>query len=350
VNNEHYIKRCLELAKKGLGTTAPNPMVGAVLVYQNRIIGEGYTSPYGGNHAEVNCINSVKEKDKKHISKSTLFVSLEPCSHFGKTPPCSNLIVKNGIKNVVIGAIDSNVLVSGKGVKYLIDNGCHVVTNVLKEECVALNKRFFTFQNKKRPFIILKWAESKDGFIGLLKKDVAKPIWISNAYSQQLVHKWRSEEQAILVGTTTAVSDNPKLNTRSFSGKNPIRVVLDNQLRIPKDFHLFDQSVKTIVFTSKKEFENQKNIIFEQIDFENHVPKKICEVLFGYDIQSVIIEGGKRTLQSFINANLWDEARVFIGNINLSGGIKAPKIDSQMYSKKYIDNDMLMIYKNENSL
>lgn len=346
MNHENYIKRCLELAKNGLGTTAPNPMVGAVLVFENRIIGEGYTSPYGGNHAEVNCIYSVRDKDKNNISKATLYVSLEPCSHFGKTPPCSHLIVESGIKNVVVGVIDSNTLVSGKGVKYLTDNGCKVLTNILKEECIELNKRFFTFHNKKRPYIILKWAESKDGFIGKLKKDKVAPIWISNKYSQQLVHKWRSEEQAILVGTNTAISDNPGLNVRSFKGNNPIRLVLDNRLRIPLTNKLFDNHVSTIVFTSKEDIQGQKNTIYKQIDFENSISNQICYFLYKNDIQSVIIEGGKQTLNSFIKENFWDEARIFVGKTNLFEGIKAPKLNGEIHCSKKILEDELTIYRN----
>ena len=341
--------RCLELAKKGLGTTAPNPMVGAVLVYKNRIIGEGYTSPFGGNHAEVNCINSVKKKDLQFISKAILYVSLEPCSHFGKTRPCANLIVEKGIKNIVIGALDSNILVSGNGVKFLEKNGCEVTIDVLKNECKEINKRFFTFHNKKRPYIILKWAESKDGFIGKLKKDKAAPIWISNPLSQQLVHKWRSEEQAILVGTNTVISDNPSLTVRKVTGKNPIRVIIDKNLRIPLNYNILDDTTQTIIVTEKIA-KNTQNIFYEQINFQENVVKQLLEVLYKYQIQSVFIEGGKQTLQTFIDANLWDEARVFIGNSVLGSGVGAPILKNKKVENSItISSDILNYYANNSN-
>ncbi len=344
--DDKYMYRCLELAKKGLGTTAPNPMVGAVLVYDNRIIGEGYTSPFGGNHAEVNCINSIKNNDLQFISKATLYVSLEPCSHFGKTPPCANLIVEKGIKNVVIGILDPNTLVSGNGVKFLEKNNCKVITDVLKHECKQINKRFFTFHNKKRPYIILKWAESKDGFIGKLKKEKAKPIWISNLLSQQLVHKWRSEEQAILIGTNTAISDNPSLTVRKVTGKNPIRIIIDKNLRIPFNYNVLDNSIKTIVLTERTA-KNTKNIFYEQFNFQENIVKQLLEVLYQYQIQSVFIEGGKQTLQTFIDTNLWDEARVFIGNSILNSGVKAPILKNEkLESSTTISSDILNYYIN----
>ncbi len=344
-----YMYRCLELAKNGLGTTAPNPMVGAVLVYNNRIIGQGYTSPFGGNHAEVNCINSVKNKDLQFLSKATLYVSLEPCSHFGKTPPCANLIIEKGIKNVVIGALDSNVLVSGNGVKFLEKNGCKVTIDVLKRECKEINKRFFTFHNKKRPYIILKWAESKDGFIGKLKKDKAEPIWISNPLSQQLVHKWRSEEQAILVGTNTVISDNPSLTVRKVTGKNPIRIIIDKNLRIPFSSTVLDDTIQTIVVTEKPA-KNTENIFYEQINFQENVIKQLLEVLCKYQIQSVLIEGGKQTLQTFIDTNLWDEARVFIGNSVLESGVEAPILKNKKLENSIaISSDILDYYVNSSN-
>lgn len=338
------MQRCLQLAKKGLGNTAPNPMVGAVLVYKNAIIGEGFTSKYGDNHAEVNCINSVKEKDKKFIDKATLYVSLEPCSHFGKTPPCSDLIVKNKIPRVVIGALDSNKLVSGKGVKHLQKNGIKVEIGVLEKECLALNKRFFTFHNKKRPYFILKWAKSRDNFIGKLDKDKTAPIWISNSYSQQLVHLWRSQEQAILVGTTTVLSDNPSLTTRKVFGKNPIRIVLDRNLKIPSDFNVLDDSVKTIILTEKS-CTNTKNTYYETIDFSNLIAE-IIRVLVTHEIQSVIIEGGKQALDTFIQANIWDEARIFIGDKILKKGVKSPILKNEILKNiEEKEKDILMYYE-----
>ena len=343
--HQKYMQRCLELAKNGLGTTRPNPMVGCVIVCEDIIIGEGYTSPYGGNHAEVNAITSVK--DKSLLEKSTLYVSLEPCNHHGKTPPCSDLIVESKIPKVVIGVLDEHSIVAGKGITHLTNNGCEVVVGVLENECKEVNKRFFTFHNKKRPYIILKWAETQDGFIDMIreKDTVKKPNWISNVYSQQLVHKWRSEEHAILVGTNTVIADNPKLNVRKWSGENPIRLVLDNSLRIPHDSHVFDGSVKTIVFTSLKSLfsEEKENVIVEYVDYALDVPKQICKFLYKNNIQSVLIEGGAQTLRGFINTDLWDEARIFIGNKKFGKGLESPKIEGALKSMEEIDSDILKI-------
>ena len=245
--HEKYIKRCIQLAKNGLPAAMPNPSVGAVIVFENTIIGEGYTSAYGGNHAEVNAILSVKNKEL--LSKSTIYVSLEPCSHFGKTPPCSDLIINYKIPNVVIGTVDSNSKVAGQGIKKLMEAGAHVTVGILEDECRASNKRFFTFHEKKRPYIILKWAESEDGFIAPSSKKEQKPVWITNKYSRQLVHKWRSEEAAILVGTQTVVDDNPKLDVRDWAGKNPTRIVLDKNNRIPKESYIFDNRQKTVLIS-----------------------------------------------------------------------------------------------------
>lgn len=343
-----YMQRCLQLANKGLGFTAPNPMVGAVLVYQDKIIGEGFTSPFGGNHAEVNCINSVAKENEIFISKATLYVSLEPCSHYGKTPPCSNLIVNKRIKHVVIGAIDSNELVSGNGIKYLEKNGCNVEVNVLKKECLELNKRFFTFHKKKRPYIILKWAQSMDGFIGKNNKKVKEPIWISNTYSKQLVHLWRSQEQSILVGKNTVLEDNPTLNTRLVKGKNPIRITFNKNKDINLKNSILDNSIKTICFVNKNIHLTSNTLTkFIEIDFEKDSVSQMINYLFQEEIQSVIIEGGAKTLQSFIDLNLWDEARIFQGNIELKNGIKSPVINGKLMRKNYIKKDTLYIYKNE---
>jgi len=345
--HEKYMKRCLVLAKKGLGSTRPNPMVGCVIVHNEIIIGEGFTSSYGGNHAEVNAIESVKNKNL--LSESTLYVSLEPCSHFGKTPPCADLIVNCKIKNVVIGALDDNHLVSGKGVARLEISGSRVVVGVLEKECRILNKRFFTYHNKKRPFVILKWAETKDGFMDRVRgQDYKKePNWISNEISQQLVHKWRAEEQAVLVGTNTVINDNPRLNVRRWSGENPTRLVLDNSLRIPHNYRIFDGSEKTIVFTSSKAmFSKEKdNIILEYIDYSKSIPKQICDKLVEYKIQSVIVEGGAQILQSFIYDNLWDEARIFIGTITYGEGLRSPKIKGIIDDYKSLNGDILKIMK-----
>lgn len=347
--HEKYISRCLELAKNGLGTTRPNPMVGCVVVVDDVIISEGFTSPYGGSHAEVNAINGVDDKVK--LQKATLYVSLEPCSHYGKTPPCADLIVKHKIPKVVIGAIDDNSLVSGEGVKRLRDNGIEVITGVLEAECKEVNKRFFTFHNKMRPYIILKWAQTNDGFIDKLRedKDLKKPTWISNRYSQQLVHQWRSEEQAIMVGTNTVINDNPRLNVRSWSGFNPIRVILDNSLRIPKDAHVFDGSEKTIVFTSSRiGFPiDHPNVEVAIIDYAQNVPKQVCDYLYKQDIQSILIEGGAKTLQGFINENLWDEAKVFVGSSKFGKGVNAPRIHNHSFGTEKVGSDLLVTFKND---
>ena len=347
--HEKYIKRCIELAKNGLGTTSPNPMVGCVIVCDDHIIGEGYTSPYGGNHAEVNAINSVM--DKKMLKKAILYVSLEPCNHLGKTPPCSDLIVKHTIPKVVVGCIDPYDKVAGKGIEKLKKNGCEVEVGVLEQECIAINKRFFTYHTKNRPYIILKWAESNDGFIDIDRKpehqDAAQPNWISNQYSRQLVHKWRSEEQAILVGTNTVLNDNPKLDVRNWHGKNPIRIVLDRNLRIPNNYNVFDRSIKTVVITEKEGELKGGNLVFEQIDFSGNVAQQLCDVLFRLEIQSVLIEGGSQTLQAFVDTNLWDEARIFMGDVTLNKGVNAPAINGKVVCSQKLQSDVLKVLKNK---
>ncbi len=365
--HEKYIKRCLELAKNGLGTTRPNPTVGCVIVYNNVIIAEGYTSPFGGHHAEVNAITAVM--DKSLLAKSTLYVSLEPCNHFGKTPPCSDLIVKSKIPKVVVGCIDPFAKVAGKGIEKLQQHGCEVIVGVLKDECIAMNKRFFTYHTRKRPYIILKWAETIDGFVSPdfskdsvilqngLKTDNKKlkqvqidasqlqPVWITHEYSRQLVHKWRAEEQAILVGTNTVMNDNPKLNVRYWQGNDPLRLVLDGKLRIPDNYHVLDGKVKTIIFTAKKK-EDSENLIYRKLDFSKNIVQQINDVLFEYEIQSLIVEGGTQTIQTFIDLNLWDEARIFIGNKSFLRGVKAPIIKGEETSKMQIGLDTFKIIKN----
>lgn len=341
--HEIYLKRCLQLAKNGLGTTYPNPLVGCVIVYKGKIIGEGWHRKAGEPHAEVNAIYSVKNKSL--LSKATIYVSLEPCSHFGKTPPCCDLIIKHKIPNVVVGTIDPNNKVSGNGIQRLIENGINVIVGVLEKECNELNKRFFTFQNKKRPYIILKWAESKEGYIAPLTKDKLEPVWISNSFSRQLVHKWRSEEQAILVGTQTVLDDNPKLDTRYWKGENPLRIVLDRTGRISEKYFVKDNKTKTIILSQQENLNAYENLIFESVIFDKQHTKNYIDLLYKYGIQSVIIEGGKQTLQSFINDNLWDEARVFIGNTTLKEGIKAPVLKGFSASNK-IQDDKLNFFLN----
>ncbi|WP_298903956.1 bifunctional diaminohydroxyphosphoribosylaminopyrimidine deaminase/5-amino-6-(5-phosphoribosylamino)uracil reductase RibD [uncultured Psychroserpens sp.] len=330
--SETYIKRCITIAKNGLGTTAPNPMVGCVIVHENQIIGEGFTSAYGGAHAEVNAINSVK--DKNLLQKATLYVTLEPCSHFGKTPPCSNLIIEHRIPNVVIGTMDDNTQVAGQGIAKLKAAGCHVTVGVLEQACKMHHKRFFTFHNKKRPYIILKWAESKDGFIAPKSKTKKAPIWITNRYSRQLVHKWRAEEQAILVGTHTVLEDNPSLTVRDWTGLHPIRVVIDRTQKLSKDHSIFNLESETIIISE------------DNTDFNKSIPPQIGTILHSKAINSVIIEGGAQTLQSFIDSNLWDEARVFTGTIHFSEGVKAPHFSGHLISEEHIMTDTLKIYVN----
>ncbi len=330
--HEKYIKRCIELAKNGLGTTYPNPLVGSVIVYNNEIIGEGWHQKAGEPHAEVNAIHSVK--DKSLLSKATIYVSLEPCSHFGKTPPCCDLIIANKIPNVVIGTIDPFAKVAGNGIKKLLEAGKKVTIGILEDECNELNKRFFTFHTKKRPYIILKWAESQDGFIAPLEREKKEPVWITNEFSRQLVHKWRSEEQAILVGTNTVLEDNPSLTVRNWTGNNPIRIVLDQKKRIPKESPIFDTQANTLLISK------------DTINFKNAIASEIADFLFKNEIQSVIIEGGRQTLQTFIDANIWDEARVFKGAKALKNGIKAPLITSVNAKKEQLLDDQLLTFLN----
>ena len=347
--DEKYMRRCLEIAKNGIGATAPNPSVGAVIVYNDRIIGEGFTSAYGGPHAEVNAIRSVR--DKNLLSKSTLYVTLEPCSHYGKTPPCANLIVENKIPKVVIGLKDPHNKVAGKGVEILKKNGCVVTVGVLEKECREHHRRFLTFHEQNRPYIILKWAESADGFIAPIKEQrnsKPEPYWITNGYSRQLVHKWRSEEQAILVGTNTVLEDNPKLDTRLWNGKPPIRLIIDKLLKIPRGFHVLDGKLPTILYTSINNLNSDlQKIDLEVLDFNKNIILELSKNLFERNILSVFVEGGAKTLQGFIDANLWDEARIFIGKNTFEKGIKAPTLYGQLATEKSILNDQLKIIRND---
>ena len=308
-------------------------MVGCVIVVEDIVIAEGYTSPYGGAHAEVNAIQSVK--DPQLLEKATLYVTLEPCAHFGKTPPCSDLIIAHKIPRVVIGCLDEHEKVCGKGISKLKSAGCEVILGVLESECKTHHKRFFTFHKKKRPYIILKWAESNDGFIAPLKKLENKPVWISNMYSRQLVHQWRSEEQAILVGANTVAQDNPSLTTRDIKGKNPIRIVIDIQKSLPESSQVFNSEAKTITLTNT------------EIDSTAPLAIQVCNALYLNDISSVIIEGGKKTLQAFIDEKLWDEARIFSSNKDLKTGIKKPHLEGKLISETLIKSDTLKIIIND---
>ena len=340
--------RAIQLGKNALGTAAPNPMVGCVIVHKKTIIGEGFTSPHGGPHAEVNAINSVA--DKSLLKEATLYVTLEPCSHYGKTPPCADLIVKHQVKKVVIGLKDPNIKVAGKGIDRLKNAGIDVVVGVHHEKCREHHNRFLTFQEKKRPYIILKWAETADGFIAPnpeKRNRTPEPFWITNLKSRQLTHKWRSEEMAILVGTNTVLEDNPKLDVRHWSGTNPTRVVLDRNTKVPENFHVLNSSTKTIVLTETLPKQNKENIEYLKIDFKGNIAEQICELLYNSEINSVIVEGGNKTLQTFINDNLWDEARIFTGHSNFGSGIPSPKIKGRINSKTKILDDSLTILIND---
>ena len=318
-----FMHRCLELAKLGDGYVNPNPMVGAVLVYNGKIIGEGYHQKYGEAHAEVNCLNSVSEENKKLISKSTLYVSLEPCSHFGKTPPCSDLIIKNKIRKVVFGCRDPNFDVSGGGSEKLEAAGVDVEFGILENECKEINKRFFTFFSKHRPYIILKWAQSANNKIAAKDSD---RIFISNEQTNRLVHKWRSEEAAILVGTNTALMDDPALTTRHWHGGSPIRLIVDMNLRLPPGLKVFDKSQRTIVFNAQKN-EEEENLLFYKINREDDLVTQLVQAMFKLNIQSVLVEGGARLLQSFIDNEMWDEMRVIKNeSLIIENGLDTPKM------------------------
>ncbi|MDG2464048.1 MAG: bifunctional diaminohydroxyphosphoribosylaminopyrimidine deaminase/5-amino-6-(5-phosphoribosylamino)uracil reductase RibD [Crocinitomicaceae bacterium] len=340
--HEFFMQRCLDLAQKGLGSTAPNPMVGAVLVHGGKIIGEGFTSPYGGSHAEVNAIQSAK--DQSVFKDCTLYVSLEPCSHFGKTPPCSNLIIEKGIPRVVIGTEDTFSKVNGNGIRQLEENGVHVTSGVLQKECRDLNKRFFTFHEKKRPYIILKWAQSSDGFMDKdREKSETKINWITQTETKSLVHLWRSQEMGILVGRKTIENDNPKLDARLAAGKSPIRLLLDPEAKIEVKNWTHNQLEPTLIFNSVKN-EKSGNIAWIQLPQFNLI--EILQECYEREIQSILIEGGAHTLNQFIVANLWDEARILIGENKFTKGLKAPKLNQSFSRKEKIYKDEIWFYTN----
>lgn len=341
--HEKYLSRCIQLAKNGLGSTYPNPLVGSVIVHDGKIIGEGWHRKAGEPHAEVHAVNSVKNKSL--LKESTIYVSLEPCSHYGKTPPCCDLIIAHKIPKVVVGTIDPFSKVAGTGIQKLKENGCEVTVGVLEKECLELNKRFFTYHNKKRPYIILKWAESSDGFIAPLTKSKKEPVWLSNEYSRQLVHQWRAEEQAILVGTQTVLDDNPRLDVRDWTGENPVRIVLDRSGKIEDSYFDNNEKLKTIVVTEQENLTFPSNVRTEIITFDNQLSQKIVEMVYRLGLQSIIIEGGKQTLQTFIDDRLWDEARVFVSDTILEKGIPAPQLNRIGKTTK-IKTDQLTIILN----
>ena len=355
------MSRCIELAKNGLGTTYPNPLVGSVLVYNNLIIGEGWHYKAGKAHAEVHAITNSKTNTnaikllqtttitshQQLLEKASLYVSLEPCSHTGKTPPCADLIITSGIKNVIIGCVDPNPKVAGKGILKLQNAGCKITQGVLEEQCKTLNKRFFTFQNKKRPFIFLKWAQTTDGYIAPITKDKKQPVWISNIYSRQQVHQLRAQEQGIVIGTTTALVDNPSLTARQWAGTSPTRLVIDKNLKIPKTAAIFNDKAPTIIITQLKQETTQNTpIIYEYINFEKNVALQICTIAQKHNLQSIIIEGGTKTLQTFVDEDIWDQAHVYTGKMSLENGIKAPIFNTKPHTIKSIKDTSLCIYKN----
>ncbi len=343
--HEFWMKHCLELALKGKGLVAPNPMVGCAIVHDGKLIGEGFHNEFGGAHAEVAAIHSVA--DRSLLKSSVMYVSLEPCTHLGKTPPCVDLILEHKIPYVVIGCIDPNPLVSGSGIEKLIRGKADVKVGVLELECRELNRRFFTFQEKKRPYIILKWARSADGFIDRKRSmaEIGNQERITCNESNKLVHQWRSEEQAIMVGTTTALLDNPSLTVRHVEGRNPLRVVIDKELKIPDHYRLFDKTSKTLVFTGS-EHTSEKNVEYVSLDFANNVMKQITDTLYKLNVSSIIIEGGRELVNGFINEGLWDEARVFTAPHKLGSGVKGPNVNKEPVSSERIGLDNLGIYMN----
>lgn len=342
------MQRCLYLAAHGLGTTYPNPLVGSVIIFDNKIIGEGFHHKSGEPHAEVLAIHSVK--DKSLLKKATLYVNLEPCSHYGKTPPCADLIVRTGIPLVVVGTMDITEKVHGQGIQKMRNGGVEVITGILEKESRFINRRFFTFYEQKRPYIILKWAQSADGFLDEERLPGQQSInWISGILGRQLVHKWRSEEQAILVGRKTALMDNPVLTTREWYGHNPLRLVIDRDLTLPTTLRLFDDSAPTIIFNNIRE---QKNTHPEpvKLDFNRPVVAQILEQLYNRQIQSLIIEGGAFTLSQFINKGLWDEARVFMGTRYFYKGVRAPSIEKQtVHTFSLGDSRYSLFFRKEDS-
>ena len=340
-----YMQRCLQLAQNGVGYVAPNPMVGAVVVHNNSIIGEGFHKRYGDAHAEPNAINSVK--DKSLLAQSTLYVNLEPCSHYGKTPPCADFIIENKIPKVVIGTLDPNPKVSGRGVELMRKAGVEVIVGVMENECRELNKRFFIYQEQNRPYVLLKWAQTKDGFIDKKRTDrTEQPLLISNAITKQLTHNMRAENQAILVGANTVLLDNPSLTVRNWSGKSPVRIAIDRLGRIPSDFNLMDGSIPTLVF-SEKFRENEHNLEFIKVVYDEHVLKNILKIVYERNINSVLVEGGATILNSFIEAGLWDEANIEISPVRVGDGVKAPALNKLPVSGKIFEGHEWLFFENK---
>lgn len=343
MNHEQYMLRALELAKNGLGAVSPNPMVGCVIVHEGKIIGEGWHKKFGEAHAEVNAIDSVR--DKSLLTEAIVYVTLEPCSYHGKTPACSDLLIRSKVKKVIVAALDPNPKVSGNGIEALKQKGIDVMTGICENESIALNKRFFVNQKNKRPYVLLKWAQTKDGFLARSNYDSK---WISGELSRQRVHQWRSEEDAILVGKNTVIHDDPSLTVRDWEGRNPVRVVLDRNLELKSSYKVFDGEVRTLVYNLKKSL--TKNGV-EQIKVEdNEFLQSILKDLISRDIGSILVEGGSNVLQSFIQAGLWDEARVFTSDQVFGVGIKAPELEKDPNLAERIDTDELAYYINSQSV
>lgn len=335
--DEQFMLRAMELARLGIGRVSPNPQVGCVIVYDGKIIGEGWHQKYGEPHAEVNAIRAVT--DQSLLSQSTVYVNLEPCSHHGKTPPCADLLIEKKIRKVVMANRDSNPLVGGNGIRKLTEAGIEVATGVLEAEGRELNKRFFTFIEKQRPYIILKWAQTADGFIA---RSNYESKWVSHELARQFVHKMRSEEDAVLVGTRTAAHDNPQLSVRDWTGRNPVRVVLDRFLRLSEKLQVFDRTQLTLLYNVLKH-EEHENLALVRVE-ETSFVKNVVQDLYHRKIQSVIVEGGTQTLQLFIEAGLWDEAIVIISNRSFEKGISAPAVPGKLISSQFLGTDQLMHY------
>ncbi|NAW49947.1 bifunctional diaminohydroxyphosphoribosylaminopyrimidine deaminase/5-amino-6-(5-phosphoribosylamino)uracil reductase RibD [Elizabethkingia argentiflava] len=334
------MQRAIQLACKSLGNTYPNPLVGSVIVSQGRIIGEGWHHKAGEPHAEINAMNSVQDKEK--LTTSTLYVTLEPCAHYGKTPPCAEKIIEWGIPKVVIGSMDPHEKVNGKGKALLEKAGVEVITGVLHQQCEDLNKRFFTFHRKQRPYIILKWAQSADGF---MDKDL-RPYKISNNLSLQKSHQLRADEHAILVGTQTVLNDNPDLTVREVKGNNPIRIILDRKLCIPSNYKVLNKEATTLII-NEKEQKSEANLHWISLGFDQNLLTPLLDILYRKQIQSVIVEGGAYTLHQFIKQQLWDEAWVFTAeNLHLNHGTKSPRLTHREFSIEQLRDNQLKIYKN----
>ena len=343
--HEKYMKRCLQLALNGEGNTYPNPLVGSVIVHRGKIIGEGFHWKAGEPHAEIHAINSVK--DKSLLKKSVLYVNLEPCAHFGRTPPCSLAIINNEIPKVVIGCVDSFSQVSGKGIEMMRRAGVDVITGVLEKESRYLNRRFFTFHEKKRPYVILKWAMTIDGYIDVNRQKGAKaqPTWITNEWARRAVHRQRSTEQAVLVGTNTALQDNPSLTLRNWKGNAPVRVVIDRTLKLPETLNVFSDEAQTIVLNEVKSLV-KGNITYLNVHLKNNAAQNILTALYQQQIQSVVVEGGKRTLDTFLSSGMWDEAFVYVGEKWFRSGVKAPRPAGRLVGKNEFGDSKLFIYHN----